>query len=193
VAKDSELAQVRVDYAQTLLIAGQVAATAGVDEVAGSELVRFAAWIGGIDGNRAVILLKAGNGPTFADLRTFLTCGVEEDMIEFGALDLDGSFFAGEDTGGKDKFYRFGAIGDEKLGAMLDGEILVLEEFGEAELSEDAGIVGKERFSDMEARKDFLFEDEDFATRFGEIAGCGTATGTSADDNDIILLGGHLR
>src|SRR5687768_16881987 len=135
--------------------------------------------------------LKACHRPALANISTLRACILQEDVIEMCALDLDGLGFASEDAVAENELHRFGSIGDVELRSKFSRETLLVERFRKAKFFENPAIVRQKRFADVEPRKDFLFQDEDFSSRFREKGGRRTATGTAADYDYVKLLRCH--
>lgn len=186
-----------MDDAEAFLVAGDVGAAAGVDEVAG---VDGGLGLGGVcegDGDavgelgegdeRAVVLdLGAGGGGVF-----------EEEMVEGGAFDLEGDGMAGETTLAELEFERVMAVGGVELCAEFAGQAHGFEDGEDAEFFEERLVVGEEGFADVEAREGFAFDEEDLVAASSEEGCGGGAAGAAADDEHIHqwarVVGGHGR
>src|SRR5438874_2613620 len=68
VTEDRKLLELRMDFAQSLLIARQITATAGINEEPGLESFRIAGVIAGVHGHRVTRVGELASRPAFADL-----------------------------------------------------------------------------------------------------------------------------
>src|ERR1043166_8269411 len=110
----------------------------------------------------------------------------EEDVIEFRSLDLDGGRVPREASVAKAKLERLARIAKMKLGPIFFGKSRGLERGRHAHFLKNPGVVGKQRFPDVETRKPFLFQNENAAAIPSKVCGNGASAGTATDDDDVV-------
>src|SRR5205807_6996610 len=88
--------EMRMDDAKIFLIAGEIAASAGVYEEQAIEGLRFSIFVASCYGDSISVIDKLCHGPTLADFRAGGFCVLEQNVVELRALDLDCRNVAGE-------------------------------------------------------------------------------------------------
>src|SRR5262245_23960354 len=106
----------------------------------------------------------------------------EEDVIERGTLDLNGTVLFSEATVAKHQLERFASVSNVKLCSEFFRKACRLKCVQHPHLLEQSAVVWQQRFSDMEAGEMFLFEHKDLLSGAGEERRRRAATGASADD-----------
>src|SRR5881392_1445447 len=114
--------------ADALLIAGEIAATAGVDQEACSDAVSAAGAVARLDRHEVgSCVVKFGDGETFADLRAGLLRVSQQQLIEARALDLERRRLPGVMSVAEDQFQAFRAIAHVELRAGFEREAFLLQ------------------------------------------------------------------
>src|SRR5208337_2505249 len=158
--ENSEFFEARMNDAQTLLIAGQVGASAGVNDECRTKPVNFPVGVARLEVYAAGVGTGFRHRPAFADLGAGRAGVPEQDVIERGAFDLDDFMFAGEFAKAKDETRVQRTIAEMELRAEFFGEARGPEGRQQAEFAEDHLVVGQQRFTDVEAGENFLFEHQ---------------------------------
>ena len=111
---------------------------------------------------------------------------LEQDVIERRAFDLDGFGFAIEFSLAENEARAERAIAEFKLRSELADERAVPQFFQHAHVAENGHVAGQERFTDVEAREKFFFEDEHAFARAREKSG-GTAAAGAATNHECVI------
>src|SRR2546430_7894672 len=94
--KNSQLLEVGMNLAQSLLVAGEIAAPAGINQKGAADRLGLALFIASVDRSARGVGAELCHRPPFPHFRSG-TAGVpQQQMIEAGALDLKGHRLAGE-------------------------------------------------------------------------------------------------
>jgi hypothetical protein len=89
MAEDRKLSEPWMNHAQILLVAGKVAAAAGVQEERCLQGLRFAIFVPASDGHVLRIIRGFGDGPALANLGARGFGMIQQYLIEFRALNLE--------------------------------------------------------------------------------------------------------
>ena len=122
MAEDSDFFQARMHDSQAFLVAGRVAATAGIDEKRAAKGLGLPGFVAGGDADRVALVGEFIDCPAFAHLRAATGGMFQQQVVKFSAFDLDGLGFAGVTALAKDELGAFGAIAEMKLRAKFSGE-----------------------------------------------------------------------
>ena len=150
-----------------LLVAGEIAAPAGVDEklrairLDRAVLPRF---------HRHIVRVQreAGDVDALADFRAGLRRVLEQEMIKVRAFNLIGGRLARELAPAEDQLEHLGTVPDVELRAPLFQQPGGFQLGEHAHLLEDDAVVGQQRFADVKARKNFLLQHEHRAPGLAE-------------------------
>src|SRR5436190_17379563 len=108
--------------AQAFLVAGHIAPSAGIDEKAAVKCLRRSVGRSGFEGYGIGFRGETRHGPAFTHFRAE-GCGVlEKNMIEGGALDLDGFGFARKAALAKNELGGLAAVPEMKLRSEFFGK-----------------------------------------------------------------------
>ncbi len=189
MAEDGELFPGRVHLAQIFLVAGEVAASAGINQKRRAEIVGFPAGIARLDIHAA------------RHQRRFLTtdqpsrtsapglAGVlQQNMIKGCALNLDGFRLAVEFALPENKARADGAIAQSELRAVFARKSRRLQRGQHAHVAENGHVARQERFTDVKARENFLFQHQHPLARPREKCGGAAAARTAPDDQRVISI-----
>ncbi len=115
VAEHGELLPFGMHLAQIFLVAGQVAAAGGINQIRGAKLMGFPRRIARLDIDAVGLGRKAADGPAFAHVGARGARVFEQEMIKQGALDLNGFGRAVESALAKNKASGDGAVAQLEL------------------------------------------------------------------------------
>src|SRR5438445_481073 len=181
-----------VNDAQALLIAREVAASAGVEQKGPAESFAFTALRARNHCHAGTLISEFGDGPPLADFRARGGSMAEQEMIEGGALHLEGLGFASEAPVAKNQFDELAGITQMKLRSLFHRETGCLERGQNPHLTKDRMIIWEQGLADMEARKVVFFQDQDTLPGAGEEGGGGAATRSSANQDGVVGLPKHI-
>ena len=116
MAEQGELFQAGMDEADALLVAGEIAASTGVDEKAGVKKVGPAGVVTRLNADQVRgTVVEFSDSMALADFRAGLLRVLQEEMVEFGAFNLKRRRFPGETAIAKNQFQTFGPVANMKL------------------------------------------------------------------------------
>ena len=191
MTEDGELLQFGMNLAQPFLVAGEVAAAAGVHEKSGAELLGFTILTACLDDHSLGVGAGFEDGAALQDLGAGFPGMREHEMIEGGALDLKGFRLPRVMAVPENKGKGLGGIADMELRAEFLDQAGLLELGQDAHFGENLAIVREEGFTDMETGKVFFFEDEDAFAGVRQIGGSGAAARATANHNCVIFTSCH--
>jgi hypothetical protein len=96
---------------------------------------------------------------------------IEQEMIEFGTLDLESGSLACEPAVAKHQLKGFATVAQVKLRAEFDRKTGRLELGQHAQIGEELPIVGQQRFANVKPGEMLLFEEQNAFARFGQEGG----------------------
>ena len=86
---------------------------------------------------------------------------------------------------GKNKTGREAVVRKKKARTVLFWKARGFQDRPQSKFPKNDCVVWKQRFANVKARKDFLFEQEDAFAGPGQITGCCAAAGATADDDCV--------
>src|SRR5262245_33226564 len=120
MAEHREFLQARVDDSNALLVACEIATTAGVNEKAGAKSPGLAGCVARVNQDEVrVRVVEARDRKTFAHLRAGLLRVQQQQMIEPGAFDLESRGFSGVLAVAEDQLEALGTVADVELRACF--------------------------------------------------------------------------
>src|SRR5712671_719311 len=165
-----------------LLVAGEVAAAAGIDKKTGVERLSPAGIVARLDGDEVRAgVIESGDGKTFAHFRAGLLGVSEQQIIEPGAFDLECGGLPSIVPVAKDQLQALRAVAGMELRAGFEGETFLVQRFQHAHFRKEPAVVGKERFANVKARETLFFQDKNMFAGTGEKGGRAAAARTTAD------------
>lgn len=195
VGEEGDLAMAGVVIAQVGEVCGVVGEAAGIDEEGGAGGVLQAIGSAVAHGDAGGIHLVVEGEGFLKDLCAAGAGVIEEDLIEGGAFDLDGFGKLGEGAFGEIEPGVAGGVAHPELGAAFHHESGGGDLRPDAELVEDAAVVGQQGLTDVEAGKARFFQHEHAFAGAGQGGGRGGSGGSATDDDGVPVWrwigGGH--
>ena len=143
MAEHREFLQARVDDANALLVAGEIAAAAGVNEKAAAESPGLSGVVPAFNRDEVrARVVEPCDGKTFAHLGTGLLGVLQQQMIEPCALDLEGGGFPGVMAVAEDQLQALGTVANVELRACFERETFPFERLQHAQVREKPAVVG---------------------------------------------------
>ena len=187
MAEHREFLQARVDDANALLVAGEIAAAAGVNEKAGAESPGLADVVTPFNRDEVrARVVEPRDGKTFAHLGAGLLRVLQQQMIEPRALDLEGYGFPGVVAVAKDQLEALGTVANVELRACFERETFPFERLQHPHVREESAVVGQERLADVKARETLLFQDEDAFAGARQKGGAAAAARSAANHQRVV-------
>jgi hypothetical protein len=186
--EDGEFFPRRMHFAQIFLVAGKVAASAGINQVGRAEMMNFSIGITCFDIHAGGVRIKLAGRPAFAHVRAGRTCMLEQNVIEGRAFNLNRFRFVIESTLPKNETRADGAVAQFELRAEFSRKVRRPQCRQHTHFLENGHVARQQRFTDVEARENFLFQHEYAFARPRQKCGGTAASGTATDYQRVISV-----
>src|SRR5206468_4036727 len=126
------------------------------------------------------------HGPALAHVGTGSPRMLEQNVVEYGSLDLDGFGLAIVFALAEGETVAECAVAELEPRAEFSWEACRLQGGQHAHLAEEGHVAGQQGFADVEARENFFFQDEHAFARARQESGGAAAARAATDDHRVV-------